>query len=566
VFPILRHNVLTIALAFAAFGGKAQVVTECPQNIGFETGTFRNWECYTGQISGTGQNFPNAQRPAVINLSSGGQTFGQHTIIRRGSGFDAYGEFSLDSPNGSDHVVRLGNANNQRGAERISYIVNVPANVEAYSILFNYAVVLENPDHAYDEQPKFTAQVTDLSTGLSTECGSFEFIAPGAGGGIPGFLTSSVSESVLYKPWSPVMLNLSNYLGKSIRLDFTTNDCSRGRHFGYAYIDFNENCSTPIIGNVTCPETTSITLSTVTGLSQYRWFNAETNSALGSGERVTLTPVPPVGTRIGVEMTPYDGLGCTQTLYTTITGMYMNFGNPPPTCTTADLTATALTVGNSSDLTYTYWTDAAATSPLDNPRLVSTEGTYYVKGVSSSGCHIVRPTVVTKIRTAPIPITPPAPVDYPTSVDITRSFVPEPDMQYTYWTDPQAKSSLSDPVKIKRGGVYYIKKETRDGCSVINSVPVTINLPEFYAPNTFTPNGDGVNDEFVVVISNKAAIKSFKIFNRWGQIVYQTQDIDHYWKGLKDNSQLPTGVYYWVIDTEADLPELRKSGYVTLIR
>ncbi|HEY0769385.1 MAG TPA: hypothetical protein VGD31_03565, partial [Sphingobacteriaceae bacterium] len=165
----------------------SQIVTECPQNIGFEQGRLTNWQCFTGEISGTGRNFPNTQRPAVISVTPSVPIAGIHTVIPNGTGLDPYGNFSLDAPNGSNYVIQLGNSNNGREAERISYTINIPSTVNEYSIVFNYAVVLENPDHQEDEQPKFTARVIDVATNTFTECGSFEFTAPGAGGGIPGF-------------------------------------------------------------------------------------------------------------------------------------------------------------------------------------------------------------------------------------------------------------------------------------------------------------------------------------------------------------------------------------------
>ena len=386
----------------AATAGYCQIVTECPRNIGFETGSFTYWQCYTGEISGTGRNFQSTQRPAIISVYPSSPVYGVHTLIKRGSGSDQYGNFSLDAPNGSDYIIQLGNNDYNRGAERISYVINVPSNTEEYSIVFNYAVVLENPNHELDEQPKFTAKVIDVATNTFTECGSFEFTAPGTGSSIPGFHNSVLNDSVLYKPWSPVMVNLSNYKGRTVRLEFTTNDCSRGRHFGYAYIDFNENCSIPVSGNIVCPETRQITLKNNPGLAEYRWFNADTYTPLGTGNEITLSPAPAAGTKIGVELTPYDGLGCRQTLYTTITSMYMNINDPPEKCTTVDITATSVTVGNSSDLIYSYWKDQNCTIPLARADRISSEGTYFIKGTSSTGCTLVLPVLVTITKLQPI--------------------------------------------------------------------------------------------------------------------------------------------------------------------
>ena len=572
------YRILVIScLCLAAFPGYGQVVTECPVNIGFESGTLASWECAIGSISQTGSMAPNAVRPAFLTLITSGPQSEQHTIIPRSNNTDYYGQFSTNAPNGSEYVVRLGNECNQRGAERISYTINVPANVDEYSIIFNYAVVFESPPHEYDEQPKFTARVFDVATNSSTECGSFEFVASG---GLPGFAVSPYASRrlcgggggnnaiipVLYKGWSPVLVNLSAYLGKTIRLEFTTNDCSLGGHFGYAYIDFNENCSIPVTGNITCPGTQSITLKTLPGFFGYRWYKAETSELLGTGDSVVISPVPPIGTRIAIELMPYPGLGCLQTLYTTIGGMFMNIIDPPPDCFSVDLTDFSLKAGNSSDLSYTYWFDRLATIRLANPKRVTVSGTYYIRGRSSSGCTLIRPV---RVNITPVPPLMQARISqavYPATVDITTVFIQNERINYTFWHNSTATETIPNPTQIGRKGTYYIKSTTAEGCFSITPIAVNIIIPDYVIPNMFSPNGDGINDELTALISSSVQVKFFKIFNRWGDVVYTTSDISNYWTGFRETSQVPTGVYYWMIDGTQESKRYLRSGYVTLVR
>lgn len=570
----MLKNILSFCFQLlAALTCFSQVVTECPQNIGFENGTFSGWECYTGDISGTGNQFPDGVRPAVIMVTPSAPVPGRQTIIKRGSGVDQYGNFSLDSPNGSDYVVQLGNAVNGRSAERISYTVNVPSNVETYSIIFNYAVVFENPfNHDADEQPAFRAQVFDVTTNSSTDCGSFEFVAPGLGGGIPGFKVSELqgqsNSNVLYKPWSPVLVNLTDYRGHTIRLEFTTNDCSRGAHFGYAYIDFNENCSIPISGNVTCPDIDSVTLRTLPGFFQYSWYDAS-HHLIGNADSLVLSPAPPPGTRISVELIPYPGLGCALTLYTTIESMDMHFKDPPPQCITkgVDLTDISLKVGNSSDLSYTYWRDEQAKIPVADPRHIKASGVYYVKGQSSSGCFLIRPVNVIVTQPEPIIVTQPEAVYYPNTVDITRTFTHQPGMTYTYWTDKNTRVPVKTPNAVRLGGTFYIKATDAGGCETTAPVTVDVIITGIIIPNTFTPNNDGINDVFTILVNSRYKIKSLRIFNRWGDPVFFTTDISNYWDGFKDNKMMPAGVYYWVLEGNDDTEKrLVRSGYVTIIR
>jgi gliding motility-associated-like protein len=95
---------------------------------------------------------------------------------------------------------------------------------------------------------------------------------------------------------------------------------------------------------------------------------------------------------------------------------------------------------------------------------------------------------------------------------------------------------------------------------------VDILIPDYVIPNMFTPNGDGVNDVLTVLINSSVDVQLFKIFNRWGDVVYITTDIDKFWSGFRDTAQVPVGVYYWVIEGVLESKKYLRSGYVTLVR
>lgn len=87
-----------------------------------------------------------------------------------------------------------------------------------------------------------------------------------------------------------------------------------------------------------------------------------------------------------------------------------------------------------------------------------------------------------------------------------------------------------------------------------------------FIPNTFTPNNDAMNDEFVVNMTN---IKTYRIqiFNRYGVSLFISDDIFNNWKGTYKNEQVPVGTYYYIIDA-ADYNDniIKKSGSVTILR
>ncbi len=713
------YNVLVFF--FCLMLSKAMAQT-CPENIGFEDGTLKNWQAYTGSIDRTGN----------ITVSQSAPVSGRHTIIKYASNqLDPYGKFPTTCPNGSLYSLKLGNDGTGMQAERVSYTFTVPNN-QTYSIIYNYAVVFQNPDHADYEQPKFTARVFDVANNNYVSCGSFEFVASS---GLPGFQQSAAGGSVFYKSWSPITINLFGYAGKTLRLEFTTNDCTRGGHFGYAYIDVNENCASPITGNTYCAGTSFLKMSAPAGFKEYYWFNDDFSKVLGNSNILTVSPAPPDGTHYALRIVPYSGLGCEDTLYTTInalpdvlklkvldtvkgctagislktaeltagsspdlkftyytdpdaqnyvpdpasvttSGTYYikaeNAGgctdikpvyvdlqqspsiiitNPDPVCypDKVDLTQPKITAGTTFALTYSYWKDQQTSIPLPKPNAVDSSGNYYIKAVNSLGCTAVgtitavvskppvlvvqntsgcsaadltganvtagsdpglalsyyRDAAATQLLTSPravtqtatyyikatntagcVTISPvnvqvflppvfkinnPAAVVFPAATDLSKVYNRSDSVTYSYWKDAAATIALNNYTSIETTGTYYIKAQSKAGCSVVLPVLTVINPPpliKIIAPNTFTPNADGTNDLFTVNYEGALQISYFRIFNRYGQQVFETKQLSNYWDGTFKGSKIPIGTYYWVLDGADTYRKERvlRSGNVTVIR
>ncbi len=377
----------------------AQRTTDaCPTNIDFESGNFTNWQCYTGTASAAG-GVNN-----VINLSSTTTPVtGRHSIISSTTLpiLDPYGGFPAKCPNGSGYSVKLGSTSTGSQAERIRYTFIVPASANDYNLLYNYAVVFQNPpsDHTAAEQPRFQAKVYDALTGIGISCANYDFTATA---GLPGFSASTctncsplptTSVPILVKGWTPVTINLSGYAGRTMILEFTTEDCTKGGHFGYAYVDVNGGCSGLVSGAAYCQGVNSVTLTAPSGYQTYKWFNNDFTQQLGTGATITLSPPPAANSTIRIDLVPYPGFGCRDTVYTTVTV------NPKPVAGfTVDAAPVCLgaspTFANTSTLssgTITYkWsfgdnTTATAATPT---HLYSTTGQYNVKLVATSdiGC------------------------------------------------------------------------------------------------------------------------------------------------------------------------------------
>lgn len=115
---------------------------------------------------------------------------------------------------------------------------------------------------------------------------------------------------------------------------------------------------------------------------------------------------------------------------------------------------------------------------------------------------------------------------------------------------------------------YYIVYQAGPCNSEAGQVSIkVIDMTKLDIPNTFTPNNDGINDEFRIGVTGYFKLNGLKIFNRWGQLVFESKDLKLVWNGNKNGQLLPVATYYWVIEgIDLNGKLLRQSGSVTLIR
>lgn len=122
------------------------------------------------------------------------------------------------------------------------------------------------------------------------------------------------------------------------------------------------------------------------------------------------------------------------------------------------------------------------------------------------------------------------------------------------------------------GGVYPITLfvDNEGGCSDQITKNVTIKNPlSIWIPNSFTPNEDGLNDKFRVVFNN-SSVEEYEvfIFNRWGELLFKSQELDFEWDGTYNGQEAPAGVYVWRIvgKEQFSTESFEKTGHVTLTR
>lgn len=617
----------------------------CPPNIDFETGTFAGWQCYIGSTAeANGQN--------IISLFESLPVEGRHTMITAGPTVvtDAYGGFPVNCPNGSGHSIRLGNDEPGTQAEGVSYEFTIPAGQNVYTLIYHYAVVFEDPAHEEYQQPRMQIEITNVTDNTIIDCSSFSFIPNGSG--LPGFFQSPVQISnapIWCKDWTAVSINLNGHAGKTIRLFFKTADCTFRRHFGYAYIDVNSECSGEFVGASYCPDDTAIHVTAPYGYQSYTWFNNNFTQVLGHQQTINFSPPPASGTTIAVELIPYNGYGCPDTLSAllidTLTiranagadGLSCNdrpvqiganpkpgyvyswlptaglsnpsaanpFANPAGTttytltvrnsgggCLSTDevlvrksLLDTMVSVagklafceGNNDSCVLGVTAAVSIQWYKDNVMIpgatqrtyrVSSSGTYHALLGNSDGCS-----ELSSSRTVVIEV--PAPgIVYPLQFAVTNTPVQLQARNIgnsVLWSPALQLNNPGSYTPLFTGDAdqnYTITLTTASGCITRDQQTVkVIPFIEIFVPTGFTPNRDGLNDVLRATLSGIKELRYFKIFNRWGQLIFETTNAEEGWNGTIKGQQQVSQVLVWVAEgIGIDNKVYQRKGTSTLIR
>ncbi|MBK7406767.1 MAG: gliding motility-associated C-terminal domain-containing protein [Saprospirales bacterium] len=130
--------------------------------------------------------------------------------------------------------------------------------------------------------------------------------------------------------------------------------------------------------------------------------------------------------------------------------------------------------------------------------------------------------------------------------------------QYLWSTGSTRKSEeVNDP------GMVWLEVTDANGCKAKDSVLVLTFCPSrFYVPNIFSPNYDGVNDLFQIYPEKKVFQFSMKVFDRWGELIFETQDLEDGWDGTYRGKTARPDMYMWI----AQLDQFQLSGNVVLVR
>ncbi|WP_341901592.1 Ig-like domain-containing protein [Fluviicola taffensis] len=371
-------------------------------NMGFDNGTTSGWTGNWGHSIVNG--LAGAQTPIYTPIL-GTTNAGHHNVTT--PGLDAYlGAIQEVCPliPGNTNSMMLGDGPNASyGGAQLMQKFSVTASNAL--LTYYYAAVMQDAgsDHANFEQPFFKIEALDCA-GNPIVCGNY--LVTG-GPGIPGFIQVGTT-SVYYRDWTPVMLDLTPYIGSCVTIKFTVGDCARGAHFAYAYLDATCGPMSIVAPPSVCQFQTS-TLTAPAGAATYSWVNtAAPGTVLGTANTLSITPTT-TGT-FTYQCTMTSVTGCNSTLTSTVTVLptpQITVTNPPAVCSpsTVDLTSASVVTINSGTGTIGYFSDAACTVPIASPNTISVSGTYYIRILNANGCYEIEPVTVVVNSTPTVNVT-----------------------------------------------------------------------------------------------------------------------------------------------------------------
>ncbi|WP_158605999.1 gliding motility-associated C-terminal domain-containing protein [Taibaiella sp. KBW10] len=235
-----------------------------------------------------------------------------------------------------------------------------------------------------------------------------------------------------------------------------------------------------------------------------------------------------------------------------------------------NLTDTAICPGNKVSLLATgaqsyAWSPALYLDTVTSDHPVSSAETsmnYTLVGTSNKGCRDTQQVHIT--------VHPEAVLNIPRSINIyggeTYQMEPLTNAVHFYWFPNSGLNStgISNPLMSPEVNTrYFVSATTENGCSIFDSTDVYVKGTVIDMPNAFTPN----NSNFKASKRGIATLNSFKVFNRWGEEVFSTTNIEQGWDGRFKGSAQAAGVYVYVVDALTQEGKVfKKQGTVTLIR
>jgi len=149
------------------------------------------------------------------------------------------------------------------------------------------------------------------------------------------------------------------------------------------------------------------------------------------------------------------------------------------------------------------------------------------------------------------------------NVSVTGDIVSYQWMPTTGLNDSTIKDPLASPSSTT---VYTLNITDNNKCEASGSITITVSggASKVLVPNAFSPNGDGINDTWVITNLSAYPGATVDVFNRYGQLVFHSENNSKTWDGTFNGNPLPMATYYYIIDLKNN--EKKIAGSVTIFK
>ena len=315
--------------------------------------------------------------------------------------------------------------------------------------------------------------------------------------------------------------------------------------FGTATIPITVNQIPNVVANSTSNELCSGEQITLTGSGAvtYIWDNG-----INDGDVIT----PSLGSTT-YSVTGTDLIGCSKTAETTVNVSQVptvNLENPYPFCEGDSI---PLLAGPANVYNY-IWSTNETTSVI----YVHSADNYSV--TVSNNCGSVDANVDVVVNDNPI-------INLPTDTTNAAGNLTVILNAGSFADYEWSNSAITQSIEVNSSGTYYVTVTDANGCKSSKAVVVVISEFTIHIYNTITPNGDAVNDKWIIENIELFPKSEVMIFNRSGNKVYETTRYNNeknFWDGKYNGKDLPAASYYYIID----LGEGSKiyKGHVSIVR
>ena len=561
-------------------------------------------------------NLPNVSGIQVLTMQ-GTDQFGFFPVIPTINGY-AYqysillGSTSIAIRQATDPPAGSSSGNPGGYVRGVSYLINVPPGSPStpYTVTYAYAMVLENGTHESSQQPMARAIVSTANGTVS--CASPEYFLPTEYGILDtataeanGFTLSPVptpnasanpqdngehKQDVWTKGWTEVNFDLAPYRGQQVTLTFEADNCVPGGHFAYAYFAVRSSCAGLVISGDTilCSNETGKYIIPSLDSATYNW-SVPPGWVIDSGgntKTVTITAGPQPGYIIATATNSCTSL--TNSLFVDLyKGALPNAVIDPADTTICSGGTAPMHALVTAGTDYTWagpvsFTRAGSgngiipTVPYEISVLAAPEQTEeYVLTLHNDGCPIsvsdtfkvnVVPPIKLNVGNDTLVV-----VDQPLQFQATTNDPYRDDYHWSPSTD-LSNPDIADPIGLYSSGEnsvsYQVTAVDSFGCSGTTFIKVTIahTLPDIFVPNAFTP-GTNSNSIFRPVCMGIASLDYFRVFNRWGQLLYSTTQMGQGWDGRINGRLQDSSPYLWIVKgTDYTGKVIAKKGTVMLIR